>query len=72
MCIRDRDYHRLDLGMNWNLHKGDWSLDMFFQILNIYNRENVLIRNWETDEKPEPDDMGMLPLLPTFGFRAEF
>ncbi|MBN2542921.1 TonB-dependent receptor [bacterium] len=66
------DYHRLDLGLVWTIHKGKWKMDMYVQVLNVYNRRNVLIRDWYNWEEPEPEDQHMLPLIPTFGFRAEF
>ncbi|MBN1755774.1 TonB-dependent receptor [bacterium] len=66
------DYHRLDLGINWTLRKGRWDLELFFQVLNVYNRKNVLMREWDSWDNGKPDDMHMLPLIPTFGFRGEF
>ncbi|MCK5832766.1 TonB-dependent receptor [bacterium] len=68
------DYHRLDLSLNWVAYTGNWKLIPYFQILNIYNRSNVLFREWDEPmyDKIEADDSCMLPFLPTFGIRAEF
>jgi len=68
------DYHRLDLGVNWVAHDGRWKLMPYLQILNIYNRKNVLYRQWDYPSvgDSDPDDSYMLPFLPSFGVRAEF
>ena len=68
------DYHRLDFALNWVAHEGNWRFIPYLQILNVYNRENVLMRSWNEPMfgNTEPDDDHMLPFLPTFGVRAEF
>ncbi len=68
------DYHRLDFALNWVAHEGNWRFIPYLQLLNVYNRENVLMRSWNEPmfENTEPDDDHMLPFLPTFGVRAEF
>ena len=68
------NYHRLDFGVNWIAHDGNWRLIPYLQILNIYNNKNVIMRTWDDPmyENTTPDDDNMLPFLPTIGVRAEF
>jgi outer membrane receptor protein involved in Fe transport len=73
-------YHRLDLRLTRNveLHRG--RLEIFLDIFNVYNRENI--RNFQYSLlDPEGDgdfitrrDPGqaLLPIMPTFGFRWVF
>lgn len=65
------DYHRLDVRGTtyakwWGL---DWSF--YLDIVNIYNRRNIIARNWRVDRETlelEMRETAMLPILPTLGF----
>jgi hypothetical protein len=71
--FRYPDYHRLDvsftkkfkwLGLKWQFES---------QIINLYNRENVFLYEWDFNENPAKRTViPMLPLIPTFGFSADF
>jgi hypothetical protein len=65
------DYHRLDLrvttyprwfGLNWAV---------YLDVINVYNRRNIIARNWRVDDETGQltfRESAMLPILPTFGF----
>lgn len=65
------DYHRLDLrcttypkwfGLNWSV---------YLDVINVYNRRNIIARNWRVDDETGElsfRESAMLPILPTFGF----
>ncbi|MBN1397720.1 MAG: TonB-dependent receptor [Bacteroidetes bacterium] len=66
-------YHRLDLSVTKKMTffglNGSW----FVQIYNIYNKDNVWFRDFDTQKNPtEITDFGLLPLIPTFGINVEF
>ncbi len=73
--IRLPDYHRLDVrfttypewfGLKWSV---------YLDIINIYNRTNVIAYNYRVDRttnRVTTRMVGMLPILPTFGFSIEF
>ncbi len=67
------DYHRLDVGLFHNTRYFGIPTEVFVQVVNVYNRENVWFREWDVYEaNAEVDDQTMLPLLPTFGFSIHF
>jgi hypothetical protein len=67
------DYHRLDLGLSYRGRIGSWTVEPTLQIINLYNRENVYLRLYDTTKNPvETDDVTMLPLLPTIGVNVAF
>jgi len=68
------DYARMDFGLEWVARKKKWELKPYFQIINILNRENVFMLEWDEPSinTTEPDEETMIPLIPTFGIRAEF
>ena len=67
------DYHRLDVGIAGDFHWHGWRIEPELQVLNIYNRRNVYIRQYETDTATtHTSDVTMLPFLPTIGLRVGF
>jgi hypothetical protein len=67
------DYHRLDLGISYSRKFRRWSLEPTLQIINVYDRENVYQRFYDTSENPlEFEDITMLPLIPTIGVHVSF
>jgi hypothetical protein len=48
-----------------------WQFDA--QIINMYNRENVFIYEWDFDENPAArTNIPMLPIIPTVGISTSF
>ena len=64
-------YHRLDLRVSKIFQFSNWKLGIFLELLNTYNRKNLLDYNYSDDYKTR-DDTNQLPILPYFGITAEF
>ncbi len=64
-------YHRLDLRVSKTFQFSGWKLGCFLELLNTYNRKNLLNYNYSDDFK-ERRDINQLPLFPYFGITAEF
>ena len=72
-------YHRLDLRVSKTFQFTGWKLGIFLELLNAYNRENLLdYRYTYTDDLEsggvniEREDANQLPILPYLGITAEF
>ena len=71
-------YHRLDLRISKTFQFGNWKVGTFFELLNAYNRANLLDFNYPEDcQTPEDcrerrNDINQLPLIPYLGITAEF
>lgn len=66
-------YHRLDIAYRMRYEYKHWTFSPFFEIINVYNRNNVLTLSY--DMKTNPPGVGkssQLPFLPSIGFTAEF
>lgn len=67
------DYHRLDVGLSYVTEWKGMIIEPNLQIINLYDRDNVFIRAYDTTKNPvEFEDVTMLPLLPTLGVRVSF
>ena len=64
-------YHRLDLRVSKIFQFTGWKLGIFLELLNTYNRKNLLDYNYSDDYKTR-NDINQLPILPYFGITAEF
>ena len=64
-------YHRLDLRISKIFQFKRWKLGAFLELLNTYNRKNLLDYRYSDDYKTR-DDINQLPILPYFGITAEF
>ena len=64
-------YHRLDLRVSKIFQFSGWKLGAFLELLNTYNRRNLLDYRYSDDYKTR-DDINQLPILPYFGITAEF
>ncbi len=64
-------YHRLDLRVSKTFQFNAWNLGLFIELLNTYNRQNLLDFNYSEDCRTR-DDINQLPILPYFGITAEF
>jgi len=45
--VRYPDYHRLDLRVDRRLDFNGWGTSLFFEVQNVYNRENVFSRQFD-------------------------
>jgi len=67
------DYHRLDLAVYYNTKLFGLPTEMYFQVVNVYNADNVWYRLYKTNENPATvEDYTMLPTVPTFGISVVF
>jgi hypothetical protein len=65
------DYHRLDVRVTTYPQWFGLTWSVYLDVINVYNRRNIISRNWRVDD--ETGEIGfretaMLPILPTFGF----
>jgi hypothetical protein len=66
-------YHRLDVSARKTLRKWWGTLTPYVDVLNMYNRRNVLFYFYEYSEiPPVRSGVSMFPLLPTFGLEVHF
>ena len=66
-------YHRLDAGVRRTFERSWGSFTPFIDVLNVYDRRNVLFYFYEYDRSP-PTRAGisMFPFLPTAGLEVHF
>ena len=64
-------YHRLDLRVNKTFQFSRWKLGLFLELLNAYNRKNLLDYRYNQDYT-EREDANQLPFIPYLGITAEF
>jgi hypothetical protein len=66
-------YHRLDVGVRRRFDKAWGSITPFIDVLNVYDRRNVLFYFYQYDRSP-PTRAGisMFPMLPTAGLEVRF
>ena len=64
-------YHRLDLRVSKTFQFGGWKLGTFFELLNAYNRKNLLDYRY-SENYTEREDVNQLPIIPYLGITAEF
>jgi len=66
-------YHRLDLSARKTVRKSWGTLVPYVDVLNTYNRRNVLFYFYQYSESPPVrSGFSMFPLLPTFGLEVHF
>ena len=64
-------YHRLDLRVSKTFQFARWKLGIFLELLNAYNRKNLLDYSYNQDYT-EREDVNQLPFIPYLGITAEF
>jgi hypothetical protein len=66
-------YHRLDVGLSWRTEWRGLLIEPSLEIVNLYDRENVFIRTYDTSKNPvEFEDVTMIPRIPSIGVRVSF
>ena len=68
---RAPEYHRLDLRVDRYFNFPDWSLLVFMDVLNVYNRENVQQFIWNPKTRSR-DFIPQYALIPNIGFNVKF
>ena len=64
-------YHRLDLRVSKIFQFRGWNLGIFLELLNTYNRKNLLDFNYSEDCQTR-NDINQLPIIPYLGITSEF
>ena len=64
-------YHRLDLRVSKTFQFGNWKLGAFLELLNAYNRQNLLDYSY-SENYTKREDVNQLPFIPYLGITAEF
>lgn len=66
-------YHRLDVSARKTIQKSWGTLVPYVDVLNLYNRKNVLFYFYQySDDPPVRAGISMFPLLPSFGLEVHF
>jgi hypothetical protein len=67
------DYNRLDVAYRLHYDYKHWKLSPYIEVINIYNRKNVLSLDYKFDTNPATtSETHQLPFLPSIGINAEF
>jgi len=64
-------FHRLDFRINKSFIFNNWQMGIFLEILNAYNRKNVLTYDYNNGYT-EREAVHQLPLMPYLGMTVEF
>ena len=66
-------YHRLDVSFRRTFEKSWGSITPYVNLINVYNRRNVLFYFFEYERSPAVrSGVSMFPVLPTFGVEVRF
>lgn len=66
-------YHRLDVTLRRSYRRSWGTFTPYLQVLNAYNRRNVLFYFYNYDDQPATrSGVSMFPVLPTFGVEMSF
>ena len=68
---RVQPYHSLDISVNKSFIFNRWRLSAYLEILNAYNRKNVLSIEYNEDYS-EQELVHQLPIIPYLGVKMEF
>jgi len=72
-AVRYPPRHRLDLSIRWTLERGWGRMTPYLNVLNVYNRTNVLFYFFEYEKDPPVrTGISMFPFLPTLGLEVSF
>ena len=65
-------YHRLDLRVSKTFRFKSWGLGIFLELLNAYNRKNLLDYRYTSEDYSTKEPINQLPIIPYLGITAEF
>ena len=65
-------YHRLDIRVSKIFRFNSWKLGIFLELLNTYNRKNILDYRYTSQDYSTKEPINQLPIIPYLGFTAEF
>ena len=64
-------FHRLDVRINKSFIFDRWQMALYLEVLNLYNRKNVLTIDYN-DDYSKQEAVHQLPIIPYFGMTMEF
>ncbi len=64
------DYHRFDVRLDRRYFYKNWSLVVYFDIMNVYGRDNIW--DYSRDEYGDVDKVLQFSTFPVGGFNIEF
>ena len=66
-------YHRLDVKLSKAFRFNSWEISLFLELLNAYNRKNLLSYSYSEDYDPDKiEEIYQFPLIPYLGITTEF
>lgn len=68
---RVKDFNQLDVRLDKNFYFRDWTLDIYLDVQNVYNAQNVEGSVYDYRFRQEFDVPGV-PILPVIGLKASF
>lgn len=63
------DSHKLDIRLDRNFQYKKWNMDLYVDVLNVYNQDNVTRYKYNEDYTDKEDVTG-LPMIVSFGIKA--
>ncbi len=69
--VRRPDYHRLDIRMDYRAHFEGWNLVTYFEVQNVYARENLFMTVWN-EKTHELMNVNQIGFFPVGGVKIEF
>ena len=63
-------YHRLDVKISKAFRFNNWQMRVFLELLNAYNRKNLLNFSYN-DDYTEREDIYQFPIIPYLGITVE-
>lgn len=64
-------FHQLDIRIDYKMAFENWLLNLYVDIINVYNRQNPEAISWDY-RYSSYETISILPFLPIFGMSAEF
>jgi len=68
---RVKDFNQLDVRLDKNFYFRDWTLDVYIDVQNVYNAQNVEGTFYDYRYRQEFDVPG-IPIIPVLGLKASF
>lgn len=63
------DSHKLDIRLDRNYQYQKWNMDLYVEVLNVYNQDNVTSYKYNEDYT-DKEDVTDLPMIVSFGIKA--
>lgn len=64
--------HSLDIRADRTFHYPAWEMDLYIEVLNVYNQRNITGYSYSEADYSEKEKEVGLPMMPSFGIKAKF